>query len=94
MQIDGGYKEAENDDMKMVLSKIKRGMNFPCPEADCILTFSTRDEMNLHLAAGDHVSFESSKGDVKVEDKVRRSWIKGLSGKVQSRKTGISTYTN
>jgi hypothetical protein len=91
MKIEGGYQEAEDDDMRMVLNKHKHGMNFPCPEIDCVLTFSSRDEMNIHLLLGKHGSAESIVVDVKVEDKVRRSWIKGLSGKVEARKTGSKT---
>ena len=90
MIVEGGYREAENDDMKMVFSKVKRGMNFPCPEKDCVLTFSTREEMNIHQGTGKHDLGGSSPADLKVEDKVKRSWIKGLSGKVESRKSGNS----
>ena len=88
MIVEGGYREADNDDMKMVFSKVKRGMNFPCPEKDCVLTFSTREEMNIHQRTGRHDLGGLSQADLKVEDKVKRSWIKGLSGKVESRKSG------
>ena len=88
MKIEGGYQEAEDNDMRMVLNKHKHGMNFPCPEIDCVLTFSSRDEMSIHLLLGKHSSAENFGMDVKVEDKVRRSWVKGLSGKVEVRKTG------
>ena len=91
MTIPDGYMEAADQNHDILTSKQLRGRNYPCPTNQCILTFQTEDLMKKHLDEGDHV-----KGDeVEVQstdDRVKQSWVAGLSGKVALRKTGSSKY--
>ena len=90
MTIEGGYHDAENDNHTVKKSKVVRGMNYPCSNSECILTFSTKDELNQHLGLGRHVSGDSIIGEhVPVGDRVKQAWVTGLSGKVENRKTGL-----
>ena len=40
MKIEGEYHEGQNDYCGVRTRKLKEGMNFPCPESSCILTFN------------------------------------------------------
>ena len=93
MKIDGQYHYADNTSHAVVQSKVVRGMNFPCSESTCILTFSTKQEFDLHLKEGGHVSTHSlvSK-NVPVGDRIKQSWVTDLSGNLDSRKTGKNVY--
>ena len=92
MKIEGGYKDAQDDQLRMIVRKQQQGMNFPCPLPTCILTFSTEEEMTTHIKSDNHCSGEYQESDVTIDDRVKRNWIKGLSGKLEGRKTGMS-YT-
>ena len=89
MTIEGGYKESQNNQLKMIVRKSKQGMNFPCPLSTCVLTFSTEEAMKIHMDEGNHSAGEVSGSNSTVDDRVKRSWIQGLSGKLEARKTGI-----
>ena len=90
MKIEGGYHDADNDNHAVIKSKVVRGMNFPCANPECILTFSTKDEFDQHVKSGGHVSGDAISGEyIPVGDKVKQAWVTGLSGKVESRKTGF-----
>ena len=87
MEIVGGYYEATDQNFNITVGKKSRGMNYPCPDNLCVLTFSTEDLMKKHVADGVH----TEQGDVAVhstDDRVKRSWISGLSGNVAVRKSG------
>ena len=89
MTIEGGYKEAQNNQLKMIQRKNKQGMNFPCPLSTCVLTFSTESNMKSHMDEGNHSLGEFCGINSTVDDRVKMNWIQGLSGKVETRKTGI-----
>ena len=65
-----------------------RGMNLPCPEELCIHTFSNRQDLDDHLQNGDHLSHEVALVDECTEDRVKMSWLAGLSCQVILRKSG------
>ena len=88
MKVEGGYQESENNDFEMTKRKHKQGMNFPCPELACILTFSTEEEMTVHIDSGNHSSVDMDRDDLTADDKVKMSWIQGLSGSIEAGKTG------
>ena len=88
MMIERGYKESTSLDLTLNTCTNSRGMNYPCPEEACMHTFSSRDQLDAHLTCGNHLSGEAASGTECTEDKVKRSWLNGLSGKVAFRKSG------
>ena len=89
MTIEGGYKESDDVSAIMTASKQSRGMNFPCPSPNCVLTFSTEKEMGSHMKYQSHVTKDTMSTSNVGADKLKKMWVQGLSGKVQSRKSGI-----
>ena len=89
MGIEGGYKESTvMGGLALSSCKNTRGMNYPCPEEACVHTFSSRDQLDVHLQTGDHLSGEADYNVECTQDQVKRSWLSGLSGKVTWRKSG------
>ena len=87
MDVIDGYQEATDQNHNILESKKNRGMNYPCPATECVLTFSSEKLMKKHLAEEEH----TQGNDVTVEstsDRVKMSWISGLSGNVAVRKSG------
>jgi hypothetical protein len=87
MTLDGGYQEGDDQNHDILTGKQYRGMNYPCPNKDCILTFTSEELMKKHLDEEDHVLSE----EVVVQstsDRVKKSWVAGLGGKVALRKSG------
>ena len=89
MKIDGGYFEGEDDNLLMTTRDSKQGMNYPCPVSNCILTFSNEEDMMKHNEEGDHSRGEFHHLNRSVDDRVKIAWIQGLSGKVETRKSGL-----
>lgn len=89
MKIEGGYHEAEDDNFQMTTKEAKHGMNYPCPLSTCVLTFSNKDDMMEHMDRQDHSTGEFCNSSSKVDDRVRMSWVQGLSGKLEVRKAGM-----
>ena len=94
MIVEGGYKESDDVSTKMAANKQSRGMNFPCPSPNCLLTFSTEKEMDSHMKSKSHVTKETMSTSNVRADKLKTMWVQGLSGKVQSRKSGIILFYN
>ena len=91
MSIIGGYHEASDQNFNILEGKKCRGMNYPCPGDLCVLTFSTESLLKQHLTEGEHMM----KGGIAVQstsDRVKESWVSGLSGNVGVRKSGIALY--
>ena len=91
MKIEGGYFEAEDDNLLMTSRESKQGMNYPCPVPDCVLTFSNKDDMMKHLETEKHSTGEIVSMSSRVDDRVKVAWVQGLSGKLDVRKSGILT---
>ena len=89
MKIEGGYHEAEDDNFQMTTKETKHGMNYPCPLATCVLTFSSKEDMMEHRDRQDHSTGEFCNSSSNVDDRVRMSWVQGLSGKLEVRKAGM-----
>jgi hypothetical protein len=91
MEIEGGYHEAEDDNFQMTTRESKQGMNYPCPLSTCVLTFSNEDDMRKHMDTQNHSTGEFCNRTSRVDDRVKMSWVQGLSGKLEARKSGILT---
>ena len=79
MVVEGGYKDADDNNLRLIERKNKQGMNFPCPDKLCVLTFSNEDERMKHVELENHTHREVGGKDIPVEDRVKQNWIKGLS---------------
>ena len=89
MQIEGGYTESTSTGgLRLSRTPNNRGMNLPCPEELCIHTFSNRQDLDDHLQNGDHLSREVALADECTDDRVKMSWLAGLSGQLSLRKSG------
>jgi hypothetical protein len=90
MEIEGGYFEAKDQDLDVKQSKAMSGMNYPCPIPSCVLTFSAENDLNHNLNEENPIRGKEFDFDgASVQDKVKRSWVKQLSGQVETRKLGI-----
>ena len=88
MTIEEEYRDANDDSMKMMSTSTKQSLNFPCPDVSCVLMFSTEEDMMDHIATGSHTQGRSPGRQYTVNDRVKMTWVKGLSGKAEIRKTG------
>ena len=91
MRIEGGYFEAEDDNLLMTTRESKQGMNYPCPLDTCVITFSSEDDMMKHMETENHATGNLCSMGSGVDDRVKKSWVVGLSGKLEDRKSGKHT---
>ena len=88
MTVIGGYHESFDQNHDVLRSKAKRGMNFPCPDGDCVLTFENEARMKKHLLEENHISEEGVQA-VSANDRIKKSWVSGPSGNVITRKESM-----
>ena len=88
MALIGGYHESVDQNHNVLKSKQNRGMNFPCPDGDCILTFENEKRMKNHLLEEDHV-YEVGVQPISTNDRIKKAWVSGLSGNVTLRKESM-----
>ena len=88
MAVIGGYHESTDQNHDVLKSKANRGMNFPCPDGNCILTFENEARMKKHLLEENH-TFEAGVLAVSTNDRIKKSWVSGLSGNVTLRKESM-----
>lgn len=88
MTVINGYYEATDQNHHILKSKQSRGMNYPCPNEVCILTFPSLETLQKHLDNGPHVTEEEINTQSTL-DRVKKSWVGGLGGMVGLRKSGL-----
>lgn len=88
MTVVDGYYEATDQNHHILKSKQSRGMNYPCPNEECILTFPSFETLQKHLDDGPHVTEEEINAQSTL-DRVKKSWVGGLGGMVGLRKSGL-----
>ena len=87
MTVGDGYREAVDQNHNVLESKQCRGMNYPCPNRECILTFQSEDTMKKHLDEGSHI-MQDEFVVTSTSDRVKKAWVAGLGGKGAMRKSG------
>ena len=88
MSVTSGYQEAHDQNHDILKSKAVRGMNYPCPDMQCILTFDVEAKMKKHLLEESHVREECVE-TFSTNDRIKKYWVAGLSGNITNRKEGI-----
>ena len=88
MSVIGGYYESADQNHDVLKSKANRGMNFPCPDKDCVLTFENEAKMKKHLIEENHTC-EAGVQAVSCNDRIKKAWVAGLSGNVTIRKESV-----
>ena len=86
MSVPGGYKESDNQNLAMVRGVARRGHNFHCPDLECVAVFDSEEQRAEHLEAGIH--FTELMGTKSTADRVKASFIHGMSKQVEKWKLG------